>query len=1205
MIHPMRKLLLLAVSLSFGMLQAQIQTETFPILFKTGTVNPSEVKSSSETVFDNYTYVIVQHSNLVLQADFYGFETFEYLPKHSAFARVKTSNLATAKSQLFQAGGSVLNIDQAWKQSQLLHSANYPEWAWSENEQKLIVWIQYWKGLDAQEIVSELRSKSYPILQVVGDDEKIQIEVDPENLQQLVALPFIKYVEEKYAPGEPENFTARTNHRVNFLQDGNLGLDYDGSGIMVAHNDAGAIADHIDFQGRFSQNTNGGPGSDHGDHTAGTITGAGNRDPRGAGMAPGADMFYRNYPANLNDADNVYTSINARLTSNSFSNGCNGGYSTWSQQLDKDAFDNPLMLHVFSSGNNGNSSCTNNYGAGIGWGNITGGHKQAKNVVTVGNLTRFDNIASSSSRGPASDGRIKPDICAVGTQVYSTTDANGPSTYNSKTGTSMSCPGVTGTLAVLMQAYKDINNGTEAEGTLLKGIIQNTAEDLGNPGPDFIYGYGRINANRAYEVIDAGSFASDSIANNDSASFSFNIPANTINAKFMLIWADPQASPNASRDLVNDLDMTVEFEGSSFQPMVLDPSPNATSLNAPATAGRDSLNNMEQVVLSNPNAATATIKVRGFDIPAGTQKFYVIAAYEKDELVITYPTPGTAMEAGVSQLIRFDSPNNTTFTAEFSLDGGTNWFLASTTSGTNRHINWNTPVGLPKDDVFVRVRTSNDTVSVGPLTLSQVPANVNIVSSCLDSITLTWIPATGASGYVVYQLGTKYMDSITYNTNDTITIAHNANQADWFAVAAVINDTSVGERSVAIYKEPGVINCVIPNDAGLEMVLSPGFGELQDCAVSSGGSRVGLLVRNTGLNSISNIDLSYARVGNATVFTETSTKTLAPGDTMHFFFSNSQITLLNNVYLNYNFWIDASMDLNGFNDTLDLSIRKVNPGLASETLPYSQDFENFSLCSDDADCNLTVCTLSEGWVNGQNLGSDFIDWRTFQGSTFSQGTGPNVDNNPGTTIGNYLYLEASGSCDSAEALLITPCIDLSGAIDPWASIYYHMLGPDMGKLEVDVYDGSIWHMNVVNTISGDQGSNWTKLDIDLNPYNGKTVIIRFRGKTGSGFASDLAIDDFSAYDAASSVSENIWTSGLRAYPNPNKGIFQLESQMPLSSSTTITLRDLSGKTLWSSQFESNNGANQMEIDVNNQPKGLYLLEVQNEDFITTLRVIKD
>ena len=35
-----------------------------------------------------------------------------------------------------------------------------------------------------------------------------------------------------------------------------------------------------------------------------------------------------------------------------------------------------------------------------------------KNVIAVGNLDYKSDLASSSSRGPAADGRIKPDICA-------------------------------------------------------------------------------------------------------------------------------------------------------------------------------------------------------------------------------------------------------------------------------------------------------------------------------------------------------------------------------------------------------------------------------------------------------------------------------------------------------------------------------------------------------------------------------------------------------------------------------------------------------------------------------------------------------------------------------------------------------------------------------------------------------------------------
>ena len=125
-------------------------------------------------------------------------------------------------------------------------------------------------------------------------------------------------------------------------------------------------------------------------------------------------------------------------------------------------------MHVFSAGNLGASDCS--YGAGVNWGNITGGHKHSKNTIAVGNLDYTDVINSSSSRGPAHDGRMKPEVCAVGTNVYSTVDTD---TYAVKTGTSMSCPAVAGTLADLYQAYKTLNGNVNPPSGLIKRIIMN------------------------------------------------------------------------------------------------------------------------------------------------------------------------------------------------------------------------------------------------------------------------------------------------------------------------------------------------------------------------------------------------------------------------------------------------------------------------------------------------------------------------------------------------------------------------------------------------------------------------------------------------------------------------------------------------------------------------------------------------------------
>ena len=61
----------------------------------------------------------------------------------------------------------------------------------------------------------------------------------------------------------------------------------------------------------------------------------------------------------------------------------------------------------------------------------------------------------------------------------------------------MACPGISGVLAQLYQAYKEINSSTNPPSALMKCILLNTADDLGNPGPDFQHGWGVVNALRA------------------------------------------------------------------------------------------------------------------------------------------------------------------------------------------------------------------------------------------------------------------------------------------------------------------------------------------------------------------------------------------------------------------------------------------------------------------------------------------------------------------------------------------------------------------------------------------------------------------------------------------------------------------------------------------------------------------------------------
>ena len=116
-------------------------------------------------------------------------------------------------------------------------------------------------------------------------------------------------------------------------------------------------------------------------------------------------------------------------------------------------------------------------------------------ALAVGAVNNTDQIYSSSGRGPSACGEpssVYPEIVAPGVSI-TTTDRAGM--YQSASGTSMSAPHVTGALALLMSAEPTLAP-SELESALLSSAV-----DLGTPGPDGTYGYGRLDTLAAYQWL--------------------------------------------------------------------------------------------------------------------------------------------------------------------------------------------------------------------------------------------------------------------------------------------------------------------------------------------------------------------------------------------------------------------------------------------------------------------------------------------------------------------------------------------------------------------------------------------------------------------------------------------------------------------------------------------------------------------------------
>lgn len=172
--------------------------------------------------------------------------------------------------------------------------------------------------------------------------------------------------------------------------------------------------------------------------------------------------------------------------------------------------------------------------------------------------------------------------------------------------------------------------------------------------------------------------------------------------------------------------------------------------------------------------------------------------------------------------------------------------------------------------------------------------------------------------------------------------------------------------------------------------------------------------------------------------------------------------------------------------------------------PYAESFDSLNPCLSSS----CVLDSAYGWVN---VTTDDMDFSVIRDTTPSSLTGPHFDYSlgyPGN--GKYLYVEASGNY-SKTADLLSPVFVMDSLQNPVLRFAYHMYGVSMGNLTLEVIVNGHGH-----DIWSQKGSTgifaWQIKTIDLTPYLGDTVQFKFTALTGTGFSSDIAIDEFRIED---------------------------------------------------------------------------------------------
>jgi hypothetical protein len=313
---------------------------------------------------------------------------------------------------------------------------------------------------------------------------------------------------------------------------------------------------------------------------------------------------------------------------NSWGGESDGQYTSDSRQYDQFVWDHKDYTICFGAGN-GNQKLD------LPTESTLDEEASAKNVITVGaaeSIRWLDNddsrrgMANFSSRGPCRDGRIKPDVVAPGTGIYSTLASQENTSerddyYCYKGGTSMASPMVAGSAAIIREYLIKNRQKTSPSAALVKAILCTGAYSLypsknnipfSRPNP--VEGHGHINVKESLEPTDGKiDFAEMSFSQSgESITKVFNKAANC-NLNVGLVWTDYPGTIGAAKALVNDLDLyVVAPDGKTY---TLD----------------DHLNNVEVIRLYNAPAGEYKVIVKANTIMEADQPCAIVFHYKEND----------------------------------------------------------------------------------------------------------------------------------------------------------------------------------------------------------------------------------------------------------------------------------------------------------------------------------------------------------------------------------------------------------------------------------------------------------------------------------------------------------------------------------------------------------------------------------------------
>lgn len=421
------------------------------------------------------------------------------------------------------------------------------------------------RGLAQQSAVAQLiQSVRGTVEQTTGDGLFMEATLDLSQLATVAQADEVLYID-VWTPPESDMDLVRQLGGADYVE-AVAGLT--GQGVRGEVLDLGVRATHVDFDGTLIPHGSQSVAS-HGTSTTGIVFGKGLGNPRGRGMLPSGQGI----SASISGLGDRYQHTARLLTdpyfavfqSNSWGGGLTTDYTNVSAEMDDILFRTDILITQSQSNTGSQRSRPQAW---------------AKNIVSVGGIRHYESLdlethcwCRAGSVGPASDGRIKPDLAHFYDRIFTTTSSSDTAYTSSFGGTSAATPITAGHFGLFFQMWHLGLFGNPTGRTVFdsrphmttaKAVLINTARQWSFSGTT----HDRTRTHQGWGMADVGGLydkrdilfvvnETDILRPLERKNYSLIVPVRTPELKATLVFKDPSGIPSSTVHRINDLSLHV------------------------------------------------------------------------------------------------------------------------------------------------------------------------------------------------------------------------------------------------------------------------------------------------------------------------------------------------------------------------------------------------------------------------------------------------------------------------------------------------------------------------------------------------------------------------------------------------------------------------------------------------------------------------